>query len=358
MKNLIYAVDTGGTNVRIAAVDTAKGRIIRQAFPDSVDGIVRRGMRSFRSNEEIADFIAQYVPAGSGIGISLTGDVDEERLLSKKAPNSHIKGAIDFPFRLKKMGYDVVVTNDLRAACQASAKYGEGRGFENVGTVTYSSGFDGAVVRKGENTTFAEIGHMLYDLKSILFCGCSGQGHLELYVSARGGAAMAQFYFLMTQEKDHPILRNALVSYNKRAAERFEGQFSVRDMKNNDDVRGNVIFAITAKEVYDAFKADPEMEPQKTIQATQKEAIAHSFGVMVSAYNPLDIIVCMGSLVTNNPHEIFEPARELYLRDTGRFQLNTLRVPEVVITRLPEIGVQGAAAYYLSQRKGSGLGGK
>ena len=106
------------------------------------------------------------------------------------------------------------------------------------------------------------------------------------------------------------------------------------------------MLSITAKEVYEAFRKFPGMEPQKTIQRVQKKAIAHSFGLMVSAFNPLDVIVVIGSLAVNNQKELLEPAERLYRRDKGNYQLHTLNVPKIVTTKLPEIGVQGAAAYF------------
>ena len=60
----------------------------------------------------------------------------------KMSPNSHIKSSITFGKALKQKDYDVVMTNDLKAAVQAIARHAEGKNYNNVLLATYSSGFN------------------------------------------------------------------------------------------------------------------------------------------------------------------------------------------------------------------------
>jgi hypothetical protein len=329
----LYGIDFGGTNLRIGAVDPKTGEIIGDVFARDISNIT--------TNEELTDIINSQITDSSQTGISAAGDVDEDRLVIKKSPNSRIRGEITFGKTLKEKGHPVSLTNDMKAAVQAAAKYGEGKGFENVLLATYSSGYNCAVVRKGINASQAEFGHFRYKDNGDLFCGCGEKAHLEIYISGNGAAAMAKQFFLTTKITDHPILQYALEDYNKEA----EKTYKKSDL-SDPEIHAKIVCSVSSKHVYQAFASDPEMEPQKSIQKSQAGAVAASFGMMNSAFNPLDIMVLMGSQ-TKDWDILFKPAIELYHNEG--LQLSTLRKPSIVRTGLPEIGVQGAAAYFLVQ---------
>ena len=70
---------------------------------------------------------------------------------------------------------------------------------------------------------------------------------------------------------------------------------------------------------------------------------------MNSAYNPLDIMISMGSQAVKDGKHTIEPAIEIYQNEG--LQLSSLNKPPIVITELPEIGIQGAAAYFVSKHR-------
>ena len=325
-KNRLYALRKIKVNMPSpelrGAYEIKKKQFTTQLNKEIMNKLERVEAKDISENDELTRIILQNIPKHSSVGISAAGDIDEEELIVKTSPHSKIKEPITFARTLKDKGCDVAITNDMRAAAQGAARFGEGKGYGNVCVATYSTGFNAAVVRNLVNVTTAEIGHLVYDSTSTLFCGCGGRGHLDTYVSGTGAAMMAKQYFVATNLRHHSIIS------------RVDGRLD----------------AITSKEVYDAFLEKPDEEPQRSIQAIQVEAIAHSFGLIVSAYNPLDVIVLMGSM-TKAEEQLFRPARGLYQGEKGRFQLHSLNVPEIVTTALPEIGVQGAAAYVLAQRE-------
>ena len=94
--------------------------------------------------------------------------------------------------------------------------------------------------------------------------------------------------------------------------------------------------------------------PQKSIFEEQVYAIAESFGRMVSAFNPLDVIVFMGSM-TNDWGSIFEPAKDFYKRNKSFFQFKTLDAPEIVKNSVKRLGTVGSVAYLLYQRPELGI---
>ncbi|MBN1792270.1 ROK family protein [Candidatus Woesearchaeota archaeon] len=332
--NNYFGVDFGGTNLRVGEVNPKTGALESDVFS--------MPMADIRSNHHLASILTSMLPAGSKVGISAAGNVDEKNLLILESPNSPIKGVIDFAKELSMADCDVVLTNDMRAAVQAEARFGQGRRQDNVLVATYSSGYNCAVARNGVNASSAEFGHQTYRPEG-MFCGCGGQGHLEPYVSGNGAASMAQQYLLMTRLWDHEIIDEALMDLN---AGREEEQ-RINAPVSPEECPG-VICSITSKHVYKAFRKDPNGEPQKTIRETQAQAIAHSFGMMNSAFSPLDVIVCMGSQ-TKDWDLLFKPAIRRYER--GDLQMPSLNKPDILKTNLPEIGVQGAVAYFLSQRK-------
>jgi len=335
----IYGIDLGGTNLRIGIVDPNTGNIKGDVFVRDISNV--------RTNRELTDIIESQITNSSQIGICAAGDIDETRLVIKKAPNSRIKEEVTFGKTLRNNGHDVTMTNDMKAAVQAAYKYGEGKNFDNVLLATYSSGYNGAVVRKGVNVSNAEIGHFRYKENGDLFCGCGLKAHLEIYVSGNGAAAMAKQFFFTTKISDHPIIRYALNDYNLKTEDQRTTSYEHSDL-SNPEVFAKIVCSIGAKHVYQALSSEPTMEPQMSIQKTQVSAVADSFGVMNSTFNPIDIMVLIGGQ-TKNWDLIFEPAIELY-RNSG-LQLSTLQIPSIVKTSLPEIGVQGSVAYFIAQQR-------
>lgn len=334
----VLALDVGATQTRTALVETEEGKVL--------DSSKNEDSFQFKTNSDMADFIEarlkQYGSDVSGIGLCLTGPVDEDFLIGRGGPNSIIKGELTFPKLLKDRGYEIVALNDLRAAAMGTATYGEGKGRKNVCIATYSSGFGAAIVREGKLVTHAEIGHMPYKNDSALFCGCGGRGHLEIYVSGNGAAVMAQQYFRSTQERDHMILRLAAARTN----------ISIDDVTKDDDLWVKLVSKINGKDVYGASNIDRRDDPQSTIRNMQEEAIAYSFGLMISAFNPLDVIVYMGSLALKNT-ALMGSAIDHYHDGKKDHQLNSLNVPNIVPTKLgDDIGFLGAAAYFAQKQGG------
>lgn len=330
-----YGIDFGGTQLRIGQVNPSDGTLVGTTSATNISTV--------SSNDQLLTIILQELPAPESItiGVGAAGTVDEENLVIKSSPNSSIKGEITFPRELQQRGFRVVVTNDMKAASQAAARFGEGKGLENVVTATYSSGYNFAVVRKGQNASTAEFGHLVYKPDGDLYCGCSGKGHLEIYVSGNGAAAQARQFFSTTNVRKHPIIDAAIKDFNLNLAHPM-----IDDSISRSDVFSMAVGAITARHVYQAYRIDPTGEPQRSIRDSQVQAIAHSFGAMVSAVNPVDIIVAMGSQ-TKDWDVLFVPAIERYHGEC--YQNPSIPKPRIVRTGLPEIGVQGAVAYCLAK---------
>lgn len=332
MSNKFFGIDFGGTNLRIGEVKPSDGEVIDVMFDENITTI--------SNNEDLTNLILSHIPKGSEVGICAAGNVDEKNLVIIESPNSKIKGKITFGRDLANAGSKVSQTNDMKAAVQAEARYGEGKQHRNVLVATYSSGYNCAVTRDLENVTTAEFGHIPYGGE--LYCGCGKIGHLEPYVSGNGAASMAKQFFGMNRKVNHSTIHQALERFNQDNGTTLK----IEDLKN-PGVFDDVVSSISSKDVYMSYRESPKGEPQKYIRNTQVRAIADSFAMMNSAYNPLDIMVLMGSQ-TKDWDILFKPAINIY--QSGENQMDSLGKPEIVKSRLPMIGIQGAVAYHLKQQ--------
>lgn len=153
---------------------------------------------------------------------------------------------------------------------------------------------------------------------------------------------MARQYLSIRKLRRHRLLELALEDINRASGRNL----TPRDL-DEPSLYGWALESVSAKHVYRAFAEDPSGEPQADIRRIQVRAIADSFGRMNSVYNPVDIIVLMGSQ-TNDWDALFEPAVELYRSDDDTLQLSSMPKPPVVKTRVQELGIRGAAAHHLS----------
>ena len=116
---VICGIDFGGTNLRLGEVNPKTGKLLKKSF--SVP------MNTIKTNDELTQIILSQIGCAKKIGISAAGDVDERNLIIKMSPNSRIKEHITFGKTLKQKGFDVIMTNDMKAAVQGVARFGEGK---------------------------------------------------------------------------------------------------------------------------------------------------------------------------------------------------------------------------------------
>lgn len=137
--------------------------------------------------------------------------------------------------------------------------------------------------------------------------------------------------------------------YNSKASKEERPTFTMEGIIKDENKFAQVAWTISAKHIYEAYRENPEGNPQKQIRDDQVRAIADSFGIATSYLNPIDIYVCMGSMI-KDWNEIFVPAIELYERSEGNLQLPSLPKTKIVKTKLgDDIGVLGAVGYYLAK---------
>ena len=192
---LVFAVDLGGTHLRVALVDD-KGKILhhlKQETPkgDSPDGILdalASAAREWHCDE-------QHVVAAS---IMVPGAVDCDKAVVVQAPN--LPSLINFKLKAeleRRLGWPVFLENDANAAAVGEMWLGAARGCKDVISVTLGTGVGGGVILngklwRGSHGSAGEIGHTTVDPFSGLKCKCGNTGCLELFASATAIVRMAR----------------------------------------------------------------------------------------------------------------------------------------------------------------------
>lgn len=356
---ILAAVDLGGTNLRLYELHPRE-------TPNKVLGRNLLGEKDIKtktisSNQDLSRIVleALYAAYGTtriGIGISAAGDVDEESLVIKTSPNLGIEGIITLGKDLASERFNVVEGNDMRCAASGARRWGQGNGIANFIIATYSTGHNICKVENGVIVTRSEFGHQPYHSRikipewaRNLRCGegCGGSGHLEPYVSGSGTALMARNYFTTRFSQDYTLLQVALDKHNKKTGEKLK----LKHIREDDNIRESVLQTLDARDVYEALRKEPRENPQKAIARIQTHAIADSFGMMISDFNPVESIICMGSMTKDWP-ETFQPAIDMYRSNIANYHLHTLNSPQIVRNSVRKIGCVGAGSFYLDKRFG------
>jgi hypothetical protein len=333
-----YGIDLHCKKINLASVNPTNGNL---------EGEIHSGdFENFESQNDLLEFVINYIPQCSKIGISVPGVLDRENFLVKSV-NSKLGDLITLGRDLRDKGYDITLENDVISEGLASSIFGHGRGVNSFVLATYSSGHNCVRVEKGAVNFNPEFGHQDYDHNSEIICGCGIKGCLEIYCSGNGAGKMAADFFKNLDydssiSSDREILDLALIDYNnKNNLNCGWDNFSSNNFENE------ILSNISGKNVYGAYMKNPRGMPQRLIRDVQIEGIANSLNRMTVSYNPLDIIVLKGGL-TGAWEELFEPAIERY-SEIGFIAKNYLKKPEILKTNIKEIGIVGGVANYLNQ---------
>lgn len=137
-----------------------------------------------------------HIPKSSvlGVGLSLPGLVDEDKLILQNAPNIGVK---DFDFTLfqERLGMKVFVENEANAAAFAETLEGKHKNMNNVVYISITEGVGTGIIidnhmYKSTNKKAGEFGHMRISEENVK-CNCGRTGCWELFASKR---ALFKYY--------------------------------------------------------------------------------------------------------------------------------------------------------------------
>jgi glucokinase len=191
MKNeLIFAVDLGGTHLRVATVDT-RGKIhfrSKQSTPQGtdpaqiVDAIVK-AVHDYKQEIGSTDGL-------NAISLVVPGTVNVKDGTVVKAPNLPCLDGFRLASTLtSELGVPAILENDANAAAVGEMWQGAARGCRTIICVTLGTGVGGGIILDGElwrgvDGAAAEIGHMCVDPFGGVACTCGSRGCLEVFASA------------------------------------------------------------------------------------------------------------------------------------------------------------------------------
>lgn len=201
-KNRI-GIDVGGTNVKIALVDS-DGKI---GYSNTIPTRAEMGYEYTINNmkQAIRDLLVETKLSAKdieGIGFGLPGQVDFKSGIVRLITN--IPGWVEIP--LAKMIEDEFhiptrIDNDVRCAALGELNFGAGKGCENLICITVGTGIgsgliiNGKLVRGASNAA-GEIGHIKLQMHDGPICGCGDTGCLEAFASGPSIVAMAEEYIM------------------------------------------------------------------------------------------------------------------------------------------------------------------
>ncbi|HET8781276.1 MAG TPA: ROK family protein [Pyrinomonadaceae bacterium] len=195
-QGLVFAVDLGGTHLRIGLVDDA-GKIHKQLKlqtpKDDSPGALVDALAAAADEWRRAD-VGPIVAAS----VMVPGAVDTAQAVVLSAPN--LPSLINFGLKAvlqDRLGLPVVLENDANAAAMGEMWLGAARGCRDVVSVTLGTGVGGGIVLngrvwRGAHGAAGEIGHTTVDPFSGLKCKCGNTGCLELFASATAIVRMAR----------------------------------------------------------------------------------------------------------------------------------------------------------------------
>ncbi len=192
---LVFAVDLGGTHLRMALVDD-KGHIHKQ---------VKRETPKGESAEVLVEALVSTAQQWShdygrpvAASILVPGAVDSTQSIVIGAPN--LPSLINFDLKAelqRRLGWPLVLENDANGAAMGEMWLGAAHGCHDVVSVTLGTGVGGGVILngklwRGSHGSAGEIGHTTVDPFSGLKCKCGNTGCLELFASATAIVRMAR----------------------------------------------------------------------------------------------------------------------------------------------------------------------
>ena len=193
MKKVVIAADLGGTNLRIAAVDSdgAILHLVKRPVPRDVSPPIL-----VQQIREMADECTGQLEAGNtgrtfaGVAFTAPAPVakDFDGLLTK-LPNLPSLVGMNLKDELRDLfGLPVTVENDATAAGIGEHWIGASKGLDNVICVTLGTGIGGGIIINGEpirgkDGMGGEIGHICVEPEGHP-CGCGSHGCIEQYASA------------------------------------------------------------------------------------------------------------------------------------------------------------------------------
>lgn len=196
---VVVAIDIGGSWIKGALVggDARPMAGERVATPDAGESELVEAVEALTLN--LVEQAKRRGTRAIAVGVSTAGVIDESSGTARHGANLRWRNTALGRHLEERTGLPVTLLQDARAAGQAEAVVGAGRGADNFLMVILGTGVGGAVIIDGQpllgtHSLAGEIGHLQLDPAGPR-CGCGGRGCLEMVAS---GTALSRRYAAAT----------------------------------------------------------------------------------------------------------------------------------------------------------------
>lgn len=207
MGKIVYSVDCGGTNLRVAAVNEKLDIVSFKRIPTIKDN----PQKLYEAMKDMLLEVSKEVGVEiKDIGVSICGMVENNKV--GKCGNIGIVSGFDFEALFKKdfPHARLVIANDANCSAYVEGKFGANKGLDNSIFVTISSGIGAGVIHKGEMIDLPiEAGRLMINFQDKIY-------EAEYLLSGNGIVRLAKLYgldvidaanfFKLVEEKDRKIL--------------------------------------------------------------------------------------------------------------------------------------------------------
>lgn len=202
-KDYNIGIDIGGTNVKIAIVDS-KGKL---AFTETASTRAEMGYEFTIKNiiNLIKDSLTKSevsIEQVGGIGVGCPGQIDSNNGIVRALPN--IPGWVNVPLAkilMDEFDLPAKIDNDVRVATLGEYKFGAGRGYENIVCITVGTGIGSGLIlggrlHRGASLAAGELGHIIVQEHHGEICGCGNTGCVEAVASGPSIVKQAELYLM------------------------------------------------------------------------------------------------------------------------------------------------------------------
>ncbi len=198
MSDYSIGVDMGGTNLRIAAINT-EGKMLEK-ITTGVKLAMGRDYVIGEMCDAILHLTERHRSEGKflGAGIGVPGIIDVGAGMMRKSANLLPEWS-DYPVRdeiERRLGARIFLDNDANVAALGEQWLGAARGVDNMAMLTLGTGIGGAIILNGKmfyglSGMAGEFGHVTIEPNGVP-CGCGNHGCAERYASASAVMRMAR----------------------------------------------------------------------------------------------------------------------------------------------------------------------
>jgi glucokinase len=189
VEHLYIGIDIGGTNLRLALVDSRGDILLRRRTICAIDE--GRGAFCDRLVAGIDELRSAALSRGDsivGIGAGVPGLIDRDGLIHASVNMRALDGFNLATYLNERTGVPSVCGNDANLIALGEKAYGAARRFASSMVITIGTGLGSGLILDGRLWTgsggfAAEFGHVTVEPEGVP-CSCGNRGCLEQYVSA------------------------------------------------------------------------------------------------------------------------------------------------------------------------------